>query len=331
MNSYYTMAELKTSYLGLKIRNPVIVSSSGLSSSLSKIEKLAQFGAGAIVLKSIFEEQIRMEAGSMLQESDYPEAMDYIMAYSRNNEIEKYLKLIEEAKSTIDIPVIASINCVSSAEWISYAKNMEEAGADAIELNVFILPNSVKENGKKYEDLYFSILTNIKKVVSIPISVKIGQNFSNLPAFVNNLKAYGVDGVILFNRFYAPDINLDTLTFTTSEVFSNPADIRYSLRWVGIISSLVQNIDICASTGVHDANGVIKQILAGAKAVQVCSVLYKNGPEYLTQIVKEMSEWMDKHNFADLHELRGRMSYKSIADPTVFERAQFMRYFSNLT
>ncbi len=324
------MAKLETSYLDLKLKNPVIVSSSGLSNNISKIEKLARSGAGAIVLKSIFEEQIRMEAGLMLKGSDYPEATDYIMTYAKSNALDSYLKLIEEARASVDIPIIASINCVSSSEWISFAKNMQEAGASAIELNVFILPTSAKDNGKTYEELYNSLLANIKKVVTIPVSVKIGQHFSNIPAFVNNLKAYGANGVVLFNRFYAPDIDLDTLTFTTSEVLSNPADIRYSLRWVGIVSSLVPNLDICASTGVHDAQGVIKQILAGAKAVQVCSVLYKKGPEYLGKILTDMNEWMDKHNFTDLREMRGRMSYKNIPDPTVFERAQFMKYFSNL-
>ena len=324
------MAKLETSYLGIDLKNPVIVSSSGLSNSVDKIIKLAENGAGAIVLKSIFEEQIRMEAGSMLKGSDYPEAQDYIMAYSKSNAIENYLKLIEDAKAAVDIPIIASINCVSSAEWISFARNMQEAGADALELNVFILPTSIHDNGKSYEELYYSILTAIKKVVTIPVSIKLGQHFSNIPAFVKNLMAYGAQGVVLFNRFYAPDINLDNLTFTTSEVFSSPADIRYSLRWVGIVSSLVEKVDICASTGIHDAQGVIKQILAGAKAVQICSVLYRKGPEFLKQIISGVNEWMDKHNFADLHELRGRMNYKSIPDPTVFERAQFMKYFSNL-
>ncbi len=324
------MAKLETSYLDLKLKNPVIVSSSGLSNNISKIEKLARSGAGAIVLKSIFEEQIRIEAGLMLKGSDYPEATDYIMTYAKSNALDSYLKLIEEARASVDIPIIASINCVSSSEWISFAKNMQEAGASAIELNVFILPTSAKDNGKTYEELYSSLLANIKKVVTIPVSVKIGQHFSNIPAFVNNLKAYGADGVVLFNRFYAPDIDLDTLTFTTSEVLSSPADIRYSLRWVGIVSSLVPKLDICASTGVHDAQGVIKQILAGAKAVQVCSVLYKKGPEYLEKILVDMDEWMDKHNFTNLREMRGRMSYKNIPDPTVFERAQFMKYFSDL-
>jgi len=324
------MAKLDTRYIGLQLRNPVIVSSSGLSDNIAKIEKLAQSGAGAIVLKSIFEEQIRMEADSMLKGYDYPEAQDYIMNYSKNNALENYLKLVEDAKAKVNIPIIASINCVSSAGWQSFTKNIQEAGADAIELNVYFLPASIKDNGKVYEDLYFSILSSVKKIVSIPVSVKLGQHFSNLPAFINNLMAHGAKGVVLFNRFYAPDIDLESLSFTSSDVFSTPADIRYSLRWVGIVSSLVQNLDVCASTGVHDAQGVIKQILAGAKAVQVCSVLYKKGPEYLKNIITEMDEWMEKHNFTELQEFRGRMSYKNIPDPTVFERAQFMKYFSSV-
>jgi dihydroorotate dehydrogenase (fumarate) len=324
------MAKLDTTYLGLKLKNPVIVSSCGLSNSVEKIEKLSKAGAGAIVLKSVFEEQIRMEAGSMLNSNTYPEAEDYIMAYSKSNAIDEYLNLIEQSKKSVDVPIIASINCVSAREWVSFAKSMQDAGADAIELNVFYLPDSISDSGDKMEGLYTDILKGVKGSVSIPVAMKLGQHFSNLPAFVNKLKANGVNGVVLFNRFYAPDVNTDSLSFTTSDVFSSPADIRYSLRWVGILSSLIQNIDICASTGVHDGLAVVKQILVGARAVQVCSTLYKNGPEYLSQIVKDLNAWMEKHNFSELREFRGRLSYKNIPDPAVFERAQFMKYFSNL-
>jgi dihydroorotate dehydrogenase (fumarate) len=169
----------------------------------------------------------------------------------------------------------------------------------------------------------------VTQKVSIPIVIKLGQHFSNIPSLVNNLYALGAKGVVLFNRFYAPDIDLDNLSFTSSDVFSNPSDIRQSLRWVGIISSLVSKIDICASTGIHDGKAAIKQILAGARAVQVCSILYKKGPEYIREIIEEMENWMGRHNFNDLHEFRGRMSYKNIPDPAIFERAQFMKYFSN--
>ncbi|MBN1597764.1 MAG: dihydroorotate dehydrogenase-like protein [Bacteroidales bacterium] len=324
------MASLATNYLGIDISNPLIVGSSGLTNSVAKIQKLQEYGAGAVVLKSLFEEQIRKEAGSMLKNSNYPEAEDYIMNYVRNNSVDQYYKLIESAKEAVDIPVIASINCMSSKEWINYADGIQKAGADAIELNVYILPDSVHENGVSYEQIYFDILTEVTQRVTIPVSVKLGQHFSNIPSFINKLYSRGAKGVVLFNRFYAPDINIDDLSFTSSEVFSNPSDIRYSLRWVGIVSSLVEKIDICSSTGVHDGKAVVKLLLAGARAVQVCSVLYKNGPEYLKRIIEELEEWMDKLNFENIKEFRGRMSYKNISDPTIFERSQFMRYFSNL-
>ncbi len=324
------MAKLETKYLGLSLKNPVIVSSCGLSSTVDKIAKLAQAGAGAVVLKSIFEEQIKMEAGSMLKDANYPEAQDYILNYAKSNALDSYLKLIEDAKKTVDIPIIASINCASASEWVSFAKAIEKAGADALELNVFFVPNTTHEDGLHYENLYIDILKAVKAKVSIPVVMKLGQNFSNLPAFVDRLKGHGASGVVLFNRFYAPDISTGDLSFTTSDVLSSPADIRFPLRWTGIISALVNHLDICASTGVHDGQAVVKMLLAGATTVQVCSVLYKNGVDYLTQMVSEVEAWMDQHNFEELKEFRGRMSYKNIPDSEVFERAQFMRYFSNM-
>jgi len=324
------MDKLETHYLGIKLKNPLIVSSSGLTGSVAKIEKLASAGAGAVVLKSLFEEQIRKEAGTMINNANYPEAEDYIMAYARNNAVDEYLRLIEGAKAKVDIPVIPSINCITSREWISFAENIQQAGADAIELNVFVLPTNIHDNGSAYEEIYIEILDALLDKITIPISIKLGQHFSNIPALINKLHARGAKGVVLFNRFYAPDIDINSLNFTSAEVFSSPADIRFSLRWVGIISSLVPKIDICASTGIHDADGMAKQILAGARAVQVCSVLYKKGPEFVRQILADFTSWMDKHNFENIREFRGRMSYKNIPDPSVFERAQFMKYFSSM-
>jgi dihydroorotate dehydrogenase (fumarate) len=192
------------------------------------------------------------------------------------------------------------------------------------------MPNNMHEGGHLIEQLYFDILNGVKRKVSIPISVKLGQHFTNIPALVNKLYGRGAQGVVLFNRFYTPDIDIDSMSFTTSDVLSNPADIRHSLRWVGIISSLVDKIDICASTGVHDGKAVIKQILAGATAVQVCSAIYKNGPGYITQMLDDLRNWMEKNNFEDLSQFRGRMSYRNISDPAVFERAQFMKYYSTM-
>jgi dihydroorotate dehydrogenase (fumarate) len=323
------MINLSVNYLGLKLKSPLIVSSSGLTDSVEKIEKLEELGAGAVVLKSLFEEQIRVEAGNMLEKSDYPEAQDYILHYTKNNSLEEYLRLIEKAKKVAGIPVIASINCISAAEWVSFFRDIEKAGADAVELNIYILPTKKEVASEKYEELYYDVISKIKKHAEIPISVKIGLNFTNLVKHINNLYVRGARGVVLFNRFYAPDIDVDSLRFTTSSVFSSPSDIRDSLRWVGIISDQVEKIDIAASTGVHDGKGAIKQILAGAHAVQICSALYKHGIDRLSQINKDIENWMDRHHFKTIDAFRGKLNYKHIPDPTIYERSQFMKYYSS--
>ncbi len=320
----------ETSYLGIKLRNPIIVSSSGLSNSVEKIKQLEENGAGAIVLKSLFEEQITYDAGTLAKGADYPEAMDYVNYYIKNNSVENYLKLIRQAKEEVSIPIFASINCVSSKQWVEFAKSIEEAGADGLEVNVFVLPMDKNAKAEKYEKIYFDLAEKLNKKLSIPFSFKLGSHFTNLVGFVERLNALDVPGVVLFNRFYAPDIDTDNLSFKSSEVFSKPSDIRQSLRWVGIISSKVEKIDISASTGVHDGSGVVKQLLAGAESVQVCSTLYKNGFGQLNNILKELKEWMNKHSFDTIDEFRGKMSYKKLEDPLVYERSQFMRYFSSI-
>ncbi len=321
------MSQLETTYLGLKLKNPVIVGSSGLTSSIDKIKQIEQKGAGAIVLKSIFEEQIKFEAGNLANGSSSPEAWDYLNHYVKHNTVQEYLDLIKQAKKEVKIPVIASINCVSAKEWIGFAKSIEEAGADAIEINVFILPNDRNASAEKYENIYFDLAEKLKGILNIPFAFKLGSHFTNLVGFIQKLN---VQGVVLFNRFYAPDIDIDELKFTSSEVFSSPADIRNSLRWVGIISSKISRLDIAASTGIHDGKAVIKQILAGATAVQVCSTLYKNGIDHLENILKDVEEWMAKHGYESIDEFRGKMSYAKIDDPLIYERSQFMKYFSNV-
>ncbi|PLX12316.1 MAG: diguanylate cyclase [Marinilabiliales bacterium] len=321
------MSQLETTYLGLKLKNPVIVGSSGLTSSIEKIKKIEEKGAGAVVLKSIFEEQIKFEAGNMANGSDSPEAWDYVNYYVKNNTVQEYLDLIKNAKKEVNIPIIASINCVTSKEWTGFAKSIEEAGADAIEINVFVLPNDRNASADKYENIYFDLAEKLKSTLKIPFAFKLGSHFSNLVGFVQKLN---VPGVVLFNRFYAPDIDIDTLKFTSSEVFSSPGDIRNSLRWVGIISSKISNLDIAASTGVHDGKAVVKQLLAGATAVQICSTLYKNGIDHIVNIIKELEEWMSNHGYNSIDEFKGKMSYSKIEDPMVYERSQFMRYFSSV-
>ncbi|MGC9352397.1 MAG: dihydroorotate dehydrogenase-like protein [Mariniphaga sp.] len=326
------MANLETTYLGLKLKNPLVAASSGITNSAEKIKKLEQAGIGAVVLKSVFEEQINNEVTSMLLQDShnagYPEAEDYIRNYLRDNTLTKHIKLIEETKKTVDVPVIASINCVSASEWTTFAKDFQEAGADALELNIFYVPVDRHEKPGVLEQLYVDVLEKVKKEVSIPVAVKIGLYHSNIISMVDKLKAGGAKGVVMFNRFYEPDINLDKLELTSSEVFSSPVEIRHTLRWVGLVSSEVQDIDIAASTGIHDGKSVVKQILAGAKVAQLCSTLYVNGNDVIPSMITEMETFMRKWNFKRLEDFRGRLSYKNIPDPLVYERSQFMKYFS---
>jgi dihydroorotate dehydrogenase (fumarate) len=323
------MADLSVNYAGLKLKNPLIVSSSGLTNSVSKILRLQEKGAGAVVLKSLFEEQINYEAGSMMQQGAYPEAEDYLMNYVKNNSIESYLNLIEESKKQSDIPVIASINCISAKEWTTFAGHIEEAGADALELNVYFLPNILTRSAEKYENLYFDLLKKVKSKLNIPVIMKIGQNFTSLPAFVNNLAARGAAGVVLFNRFYAPDIDLNSMSLTAAEIFSTKDDMRYTLRWIGILSSLLDKTDLCASTGIHDGEGIVKMLLAGATAIQMCSSIYVHGADHITKSLNDLQNWMDKNEYESIDEFRGKLNYKHIKDSRIFERSQFMRYFSD--
>lgn len=327
------MSNLETTYLGLKLKNPLVAASSGLTSSIEKIIELEKAGVGAVVLKSIFEEQINNEVTSMLEKDQhsagYPEAEDYIKGYLRDNTVNEHIELLEEAKKAVDIPIIASINCVSSDEWTSIAKDFEDAGADAIELNIFYVPTDRHEKPGEVEQLYISILKKVKSEISIPVSVKFGLYHSNIVGMADKLLANGASGIVMFNRFYEPDINLETLELTSSEVFSSPGDVRKTLRWVGLVSTKVHKLDIAASTGIHDGQAVIKQLLAGAQVAQLCSTLYLNGTGVVTEIVSEISEFMKKWNFKKIEDFRGRLSYKNIPDPLMYERSQFMKYFSN--
>lgn len=326
------MANLETSYLGLKLKNPLVAASSGITNSVDKIKKLEQAGIGAVVLKSVFEEQINNEVTHMLMQDShntgYPEAEDYIRNYTHNNTVSRHISLIEEARKAVEIPVIASVNCFSSNEWTSFAKNFQEAGANALELNIFYVPVNRIDDSATIEQIYLEVLDKVKKVVSIPVSVKIGLYHSNIVGMVDKLKASGAKGVVMFNRFYEPDIDLNNLELTSSDVFSSPVEFRHTLRWVGLVSSQVKNIDIAASTGIHDGKAVIKQLLAGAQITQLCSTLYLNGNSIIPSVIAELVAFMRKWNFQNIDEFRGRLSYNKISDPMLYERAQFMKYFS---
>ncbi len=327
------MIDLSTTYMGLPLRSPVIVGSSGLTKSLNNLEEIDARGAGAVVLKSLFEEQIKVEVRKVFSYEDtqsaYTEAEDYIRNYAREQTLDEYLNLIQEAKSKLSIPVIASINCTSAREWPAFAKNIEKAGADALELNVFVLPSSVDIEAKNYEKIYFDIVEKVKKEVNIPVSLKLSSYFSGLANMVKKLSWTGVKGIVLFNRFFNPDIDVDEMRIKASHLYSDPEEISFSLRWIAILSGQLQT-DLCASTGVHDGKGVVKQLLAGAKAVQVCSTLYKNGLTQLDPIHQELKTWMETHNYQKIDDFRGKMSQKMTKNPAAFMRVQFMKHFAGI-
>jgi len=325
------MANLETKYMGLKLNNPIIVASSGLTNTVEKIKVLANAGAGAIVLKSIFEEQINNEVSHLINHDPqnlYPEAEDYIWNYTRNNSITRHLSLLSEAKKEVDIPIIASINCTSAAEWTVFAKEFEDAGADAIELNIFMVPTDRFKNSADIEEHYLKIVSEIKSHVKIPIAVKIGFYFTNLVSMADRLIAHGASALVLFNRFYEPDINIDKMEIASSEIFSSPSDIRRSLRWTGLISSQLPKVEIAASTGIHDGEAVIKQLLVGAQVTQVCSSIYINGSQVIGEMINDLTAFMQKNKFNKIDDFRGRLSYKTIPDPMLYERVQFMKYFT---
>lgn len=322
------MINLSTEYAGLKLRNPLIAASSGLTNSISKIKQLEKAGLGAIVLKSLFEEQIDSHSEKLSLTSDYPEASDYINAYVEMNHVEKYLDLIRLAKSSCNIPIIASINCYKVARWIDFAKSIEEAGADALELNVFLI-NTGEYGDRHLEESYIKIVREVKKVIKIPIIIKIARTVSNLPGLVEKLEAMGVSAVVLFNRYYQLDIDINTMEITSGPVFSHPADFSETLRWTAITSGYVPGFNIACSYGVHKWEDIIKGLLAGATAMQLCSVLYEKGLEIIPEMITCLEEWMSQNNYENIDEFRGKLNYSNISNPGLYERAQFMKYFSN--
>ncbi len=321
------MANLQTTFAGLALKNPLVAASSGLTNTPSKIKELENAGIGAVVLKSLFEEQIENHSEKLSQISDYPEAADYINAYIGMNHVEKHLDLIRSVKSECSIPVIASVNAYKLTRWVDFAKSLEGAGADAIELNLYLL------NAGEYEDNYLvdsyqNILRELKRNIKIPIVVKMAKNIPNLPGTVSKLKSLGAGGVVLFNRFHQLDIDINTLEIKSGSVFSAPSDFQETLRWTAITSGRVPGIDIACSTGIHSWEEVVKGILAGGSVMQLCSVLYRQGAEVVGEMLTCLEEWMAQNNYASLNDFRGKLNYKNIESPSLYERVQFMKYFS---
>jgi dihydroorotate dehydrogenase (fumarate) len=323
------MENLKTHYLGLSLNSPFIVSSSRLTATIANLKEAESAGAGAVVLKSLFEEQILHYINSVSINSDYPEAEEYFSYYSKSHSVEEYLELIREAKKAVKIPVIASINCVTSEGWTDFAEHIAAAGADALEINVFFLPIDRKKSSADSEKIYFDLIEKIKKTVKIPVAIKVGFRFSNILYIIDQFYIRGIEGIVLFNRYFEPDIDIRRMEIVPASIFSTESERRNVLRWVAMASALNLKIDISASTGVRSGEDAIRYILAGADTVQVCSVLYEKGISYLKTLNTQLADWMRENSFRSINDFKGKLNWHNYDHPVVFERTQFMKYFSS--
>lgn len=322
------MVDIRTSFAGLDLESPIILSSSGLTRNIERTKSFVEAGAGAVILKSLFEEQILMQTGHLIAQNDYPEAEDYIASYVRAEAIEGYLKLIRQAKEELSVPVIASVNCTTQGSWVDFAERIRQAGADALEINIMRLETDLYFDPAKAEELYVSIVSSLVGK-GLPIIVKLSRYHTNLPMLVDKLRAAGAAAVTLFNRTYQIDIDLSREQLIGGEVFSHAGDFTETLRFTGLIRGLVPEVEISASTGIYTWEEVTKAILVGANTTQMCTAVYKQGATAIREALVGLQRWMVEHGYQSLDEIRGRLSYGSVADPSLFERIQFMKYFSS--
>ena len=321
---------LTTNYLGLELKNPIIPSAGPLSQEISSIKAMEDAGAAAVVLYSLFEEEIEQESLELYQHTNahkesFAEALDYFPEpYDFKIGPEKYLEHIRKAKEAVDIPIIASLNGKSVGGWIDYAKKIEQAGADALELNIYFLASDPKFPGTEIEREYLNIVKGVKMNVNIPIAVKMHPFFSSVSWMAEQLTNVGADGLVLFNRFYQPDINLETLEIEPNVLLSTPMAMRLPLRWIGMLYGRV-NADLAATSGIYSETDVIKMVMAGAKVTQMLSCLLKFGIGHITEVINQVVYWMEVNEYESLEQMRGSMSYKNVANPSQFERANYMK------
>lgn len=306
--------DLTTEYLGKTLRNPIIVGSCGLTSTLDSIKKLEEAGVGAVVLQSLFEDQIDLEDLQLqcANKQKFPDSVNYIETYTKDNSVNSYLQLIKDVKREVNIPIFASINCHPKDNWLDHAKKMEEAGVDGIELNVLMLPCNFEKSGSENEKLYFDVTEKARKELNIPIALKLSSYSAGLAKLVNELSwTKNMDSFVLFNRFYKPDIDIDTFEIRIKNNLSAPSDITDSLRWVLLLSRRVKT-DIVGTTGIHNGRDIIKHILSGSKAVQIVSTLYKNDFGVVSEMIADIEKWMNSKSFKNINDYRGLMHNKKI-------------------
>jgi len=320
------MANLSTVYMGIELKNPLIVASCDLTANIENIKKCEKAGAGAVVLKSLFEEQIETETKKLIDNSwltGHTEAFEYVRGMSMANGPDIYLDLISEAKKETSIPIIASLNCISPKWWIDYAKQLEISGADALELNISLLPSNLERSSEEIERVYIDILEGVLEEINLPVAVKIGHYFTSMAKIFNDMSKKGARGLVLFNRFYQLDIDIENLKLIAGNPLSSPNEISNSLRWIALLSDRI-TCDFVATTGIYSGKDVIKQILAGAKAVEICSTLYKNGIDHIKKILEGIESWMDKNNYKNIDDFRGKLSKKEEDNPELYDRLQYI-------
>ena len=322
--------DLSTTYMGLKLKNPLVPSAGPLTADADSIARLGEQGAAAIVLHSVFEEQIRHDEAELDHfttqgTESFAESLTYFpQAQEYRHGPDEYLELIRKAKQAVDVPVIASLNGVTAGGWTDYAKKMEQAGADGIELNVYYVATDPKQTGVQVETLYVDILKAVKGAVKIPVALKLGPFFSSLAATAKRLDEAGADALVLFNRFYQPDINLDSLEVVPDLVLSTPFEMRLPLRWIAILHGHVQ-ASLAATTGVATGRDVVKLLMAGADVTQMCSVLLRKGARELATILHDLETWMEENEYTSVEQMKGSMSQRTCPDPAAFERANYMK------
>ncbi|HEV8537319.1 MAG TPA: dihydroorotate dehydrogenase-like protein [Bacteroidota bacterium] len=326
---------LTTNYLGLKLKNPIVPSAGPLSHTLDTMKRLEDAGAAAIVMYSLFEEQIEHEKEEIefylsYGTESFAEALTYFPESGQYNlGPDKYVELLHKAKQALGIPVIGSLNGISVGGWMKYAKSIEQAGADALEVNVYYIPTDPRLTGADVEDRYVEILHTIKQSVAIPVAMKLSPFFSSFAHMANRLVDAGADGLVLFNRFYQPDINLESLDVEPGITLSTSHSMRLPMRWIAILFGRI-NASLAATSGIHTAGDALKMLMAGADVTMMCSALLKNGAQHITKVLSDMQQWMIDHEYLSVEQMKGSMSHKSVADPAAFERANYMKALQSL-
>jgi dihydroorotate dehydrogenase (fumarate) len=322
--------DLSTTYMGLNLKNPIVPSSSPLSYSVDRIRQLEDAGAAAVVMHSLFEEQINLESQQLDHYLSYgtnafAESLSYFPeATSYNVGPEKYLDLIHHASETVDIPIIGSLNGVSTGGWIEYAKKIQEAGADALELNIYYVPTNVTMSGVQVEQMYLDVLSDVKNSISIPLAMKLSPYFSSTANMAYRLVEAGADALVLFNRFYQPDLDIEDLDVVPHLVLSKSRELHLPLRWVAILYGRVQ-ADLAITSGVNNHVDVLKGLMAGAQVTMMASALLRKGPKRIGKILKRMKKWMDEHEYESVSQMQGSMSQQNVSEPAAFERANYMK------